>query len=193
MEMNDQYWSERYLTNNSGWDIGAPSTPIKTYIDQLSNKSVSILIPGGGNSYEAAYLSEQGFTYVTIADISAVVYNKLTEQYAGIDAIKIIHDDFFKLQGQYDLVLEQTFFCALDPSLRKAYVSKMYELLKPGGKLAGVLFNRAFPGGPPFGGSKDEYLELFSGEFDIAIMEDCYNSIPKRAGAELFIKLIRRN
>mgnify|MGYP000899644145 FL=1 len=57
----EQYWSKRYLKNQTGWDIGAPSRPIKTYIDQLDNRDLKILIPGAGNSYEAEYLLKQGF------------------------------------------------------------------------------------------------------------------------------------
>lgn len=67
----------------------------------------------------------------------------------------------------------------------------MYQLLKPGGKLVGVLFNRSFEGGPPFGGSKSEYLSLFQNQFTVTSMEECYNSIAPRKNAELFVKLIK--
>ncbi|MCU0386695.1 MAG: TPMT family class I SAM-dependent methyltransferase, partial [Flavihumibacter sp.] len=80
-------------------------------------------------------------------------------------------------------------FCALDPSLRSQYVNKMSALLAPGGKLVGVLFNRAFEGGPPFGGSKEEYEQLFAKTFSRRSMEPCYNSIPPRRDAELFIRM----
>ena len=89
------------------------------------------------------------------------------------------------------MIIEQTFFCALNPALRKDYVDRMYELLKPGGKLVGVLFNRSFEGGPPFGGSKEEYKELFDEKFVIKKMEDCYNSIEPRKDAEVFIILAK--
>jgi hypothetical protein len=62
----------------------------------------------------------------------------------------------------------------------------MHQLLKPAGKLVGVLFNREFEGGPPFGGSKEEYKQLFSKHLHIKKMELCYNSIPQRKDAELF-------
>lgn len=192
-QLDEQYWSERYLKDDAGWDIGYPSTPLKTYIDQLVHKDIAILIPGGGNSYEGTYLLEKGFNDITIADISEVVCDKLRNQFKGKDAVKVIHDNFFNLIGQYDLILEQTFFCALDPSLRKSYVDKTYELLKPGGKLVGVMFNTEFAGGPPFSGSKKEYLGLFSGDFDVVTMDDCYNSIERRAGTEVFVKLVKRS
>jgi thiopurine S-methyltransferase len=106
---------------------------------------------------------------------------------------QLIHQDFFAFQGTFDLIIEQTFFCALDPSLRKEYAKKMHSLLKSNGKLVGLLFD--FPlaeEGPPFGGSKEEYLSYFKPYFSIEILESSYNSIPPRAGRELFIKLIKK-
>jgi methyl halide transferase len=166
MELDEAYWSGRYSNNTTGWDIGAVSTPLKEYIDQLQDKNIAILIPGCGNSYEAEYLLQKGFSNITLIDISAVLCNNLEQKLQPYlsSGLKIICADFFELQGQYDLIIEQTFFCALDPSLRKAYADKMYQLLKPGGKLVGVLFNRSFEGGPPFGGSENEYCELCDNE-----------------------------
>jgi SAM-dependent methyltransferase len=194
MPLDEAYWSGRYSNDTAAWDIGAISTPLKEYIDQLTDKNIAILIPGCGNSYEAEYLLQKGFFNITLIDISAVLCKNLEQKLQPYlsSGLKIICADFFELQGQYDLIIEQTFFCALDPSLRKAYAAKMYQLLKPGGKLAGVLFNRQFEGGPPFGGNENEYRELFQQQFDIAVMEECYNSIAPRKGAELFIKLIKK-
>jgi hypothetical protein len=88
------------------------------------------------------------------------------------------------------LILEQTFFCALEPSLRKAYAEKIHSILNLDGKLVGVLFNCEFEKqGPPFGGTKSEYLTLFESYFEVHKMEDCYNSIQPRKGNELFVIL----
>jgi SAM-dependent methyltransferase len=191
--LDQQYWNNRYQQKETGWDIGYPSTPLKEYIDQLDNKDIAILIPGCGNSYEAEYLLEKGFSNITLIDIAPSLTKKLEEKFAKElnKRIRIITGDFFEQQQQYDLILEQTFFCALDPSMREQYVQKMYELLKPGGKLVGVLFGRSFEGGPPFGGSREEYEPLFSKKFKIEILEACYNSIKPREGTELFVKMAR--
>lgn len=72
----------------------------------------------------------------------------------------LICDDFFNHQNQYDLIVEQTFFCALDPKLRNNYIKKIHELLKPKGKLVGLLFNIPLnTTHPPFGGN--EYVKQF--------------------------------
>lgn len=189
------YWDNRYQQKETGWDIGYVSTPIREYIDQLTDKNISILIPGCGNSYEAEYLLKTGFGNITLIDISPTLTKKLEEKFNTHlkKQLTIITGDFFNLKGQFDLIIEQTFFCALNPQLRKNYVNKMYELLKPGGKLIGVLFNRDFDGGPPFGGNKEEYEKLFVEKFEIKKMETCYNSITPRKDAEVFINLVKAN
>jgi methyl halide transferase len=105
----------------------------------------------------------------------------------------IIHGDFFEMSGAFNLIVEQTFFCALDPSLRIKYTDKMKELLLPKGKLVGVMFNVNFDGGPPFGGSIKEYEELFKPKFEIKNLEPCYNSIGPRQGKEVFVHLVNKN
>ena len=186
--LSKDYWNKRYAENAKGWDIGKVSTPLKDYIDQLTNKTASILIPGGGNGHEALYLSENGFTHITIVDISPIAIASLEEIFAqkGITNIQLICTVFIEIKGSYDLIIEQTFFCALDPHLREAYGKKMSELLKADGKLVGLLFNTDFKVSPPFGGKLLEYEAQFAKLFEIIKMEPCYNSIAPRTGKELF-------
>lgn len=189
--LNEDYWSSRYLNNNTAWDMGKVSPPLKEYFEQLTNKSISILVPGCGNAYEAEYLLEKGFKNITLIDISPVLVNKLKKQFSDFlyKQINIICGDFFTLNQTFDLVVEQTFFCAIDPLLRTNYANKMYELLNENGKLIGVFFNRTFDAGPPFSGSKAEYHLLFKDKFQIKTMDECYNSINPRKGSELFVIL----
>lgn len=184
-----QFWDSRYLQNDTGWDMGEVSPPLKGYFDQLKDKSVSILIPGCGNSHEAGYLLQEGFTHITLLDISDVLVASLQEQFSNYPdpPLHLLAGDFFGHEGQFDLIIEQTFFCAIDPGMRKKYFEKMRALLKPGGKLAGLLFDREFEGGPPFGGSEEEYSGLIKDLLHVKTLEPCYNSIPPRAGTELFL------
>lgn len=184
---DERFWDERYLQGRTGWDLGEVSPPLRVYFDQLAKKDLAILIPGCGNSYEAEYLLKNGFTDITLLDISPVLIGRLRERLPADPALHLIEADFFDHQGRYDLIVEQTFFCALDPAKRPAYVEQTYQLLKPGGRLAGLLFDRDFPGGPPFGGHREEYQHLFEKKFEIKALAPCYNSIKPRAGTELFL------
>jgi methyl halide transferase len=186
--LGEEYWNNRYLQKETGWDIGHSSTPLQQYMQTVKDKQAAILIPGCGNAYEAESLLANGFSNITLLDISTVLTAGLREKFSNLP-VTVVTADFFTHEGQYDLILEQTFFCALDPSLRQAYAIHMRKLLKPGGKLAGVLFNKEFDGGPPFGGSKEEYEQLFGKYFTIQKMDLCYNSIKPRSGHELFFIL----
>lgn len=181
------FWDERYQSGKTGWNIGYVSTPLKTYFDQLTNKDLKILIPGTGNSYEAEYLFNHGFKQVFVADISAYPLQNLKKRVPGFPDAHLLNQNFFELEGTYDLIIEQTFFCALSPELRIAYRDKMVDLLKPNGKLVGLLFNFPLsPDGPPYGGDEETYQKLFSPSFAIKTLETAYNSISPRTGRELF-------
>lgn len=187
--LDQAYWDTQYKAQATGWDLGTVSPPIQELIDTIEDKNSAILIPGGGNSYEAEYLLQQGFTNITVIDIAPTLIEVLQQKFVNQPHVKIILGDFFEHQGQYDWIIEQTFFCALPPTMRPKYVWKMHQLLAPKGKIAGLLFNREFEEGPPFGGNKVEYINLFSGAFTILKMDVCSNSVVPRANSELFIEL----
>jgi thiopurine S-methyltransferase len=68
----------------------------------------------------------------------------------------------------------------------------MSALLKPQGRLVGLLFEATLNNDiPPFGGSKQEYLDYFRPYFALDTFEPAHNSIPQRAGRELFMNLIK--
>jgi SAM-dependent methyltransferase len=190
-KLNESYWTQRYLDHEIGWDVGAPSNPIKDYVDQLTNKKIKILIPGCGNAYEAQYLFENGFENVSVIDLSPIPLNNLISRAPNFPIINLIKGDFFELQDQFDLIIEQTMFCAIEPRFRMEYAKKSSELLSENGKLVGVLFNREFEGGPPFGGNREEYLNYFSKYFQQVEITECYNSIKPRMGSEVFLKCIK--
>jgi len=191
--LDQDYWDKQYTSNATGWDLGKVSPPIKEYVDTLKDKNISILIPGCGNSHEAEYLLSQGFTNITLIDIAPTLVENLQKKFKNYPNIKIVLGDFFAHQGKYDLIIEQTFFCALPPTMREKYVVEMHKILKEKGLLVGLLFDKTFESGPPFGGSKAEYEQLFKDYFEFEIMETCHNSIAPRANSELFIELQKKN
>ncbi len=193
MNFDENFWSKKYKAGKTGWDLGEVSPPIKNYFNQVEDKEIKILIPGAGNSYEAEYLFAKGFSNITIADIAKVPLLNIKDRLPNFPSHKLVHSNFFDLQDSFDIIVEQTFFCALAPDLRMQYVKKMHALLKPKGKLIGLLFNRALNlDHPPFGGSKEEYKNLFERYFTFKTLENCINSIESRAGMELFINFVKK-
>ncbi len=185
-----EYWNSRWKEGKTGWDLGMPSPPILHLINTLQpKKSSRILIPGCGNAWEAAWLAEQGFQHITLVDISPELCRILEQRFATTPAVHIHCADFFYLEETYDLILEQTFFCAILPELRNAYVAKMADLLSAEGILAGVLFDTNFPfEGPPFGGHGEEYRPLFEHHFSDVRIEPCTHSAAPRAGNECLLQ-----
>lgn len=185
------FWEQHYQDGNTGWDIGYPSTPIKAYFDQVRNREARILIPGAGNAYEAEYLYRSGFHNVFVLDIAQSPLRALQQRFPDFPPEQLIQANFFEHTGQYDFVVEQTFFCSFPPlpENRKAYAQHVHQLLKPGGKLVGLWFCFPLTGDlekRPFGGSAQEYLSYFEPFFKVQTLEPCYNSIKPRQGNELF-------
>ncbi|PSR02972.1 MAG: SAM-dependent methyltransferase [Bacteroidetes bacterium SW_11_45_7] len=190
--LTKEFWEEKYRTENLGWDIGYPAPALVDYCLGYDDRCISILIPGAGNSYEAEYLYKEGFTHIDVLDISEQAIARFQKRVPLFPSEQLICKDFFDQDGQYDLILEQTFFCALHPSMRNQYAQHMHRLLKPGGALAGVLFDDPlYDDRPPFGGTREEYVTYFEDLFRFRHFERCYNSIPPRDGRELFIELIK--
>jgi len=191
MELRSEaYWDERYKEGKIGWDLGGPSTPLKSYLDQLVNKDIRLLIPAGGSNYDAEYAHRIGIKDVHVLDVSPIALKIFSDRYPEFPKENIHVGNFFDHSGKYDLILEQTFFCAIDYSLRPDYAQKMHTLLSKGGALAGLWFDFPFTkasDNPPLGGSREEYIGYFEPFFEIKTLERCYNStVEDRSGKELF-------
>ncbi len=168
MTYDERYWTSRYKDESIPWDVGQITTPLKEYIDQLEDKNLKILIPGCGNAYEANYLHLQGFNNIYLIDISEEPITNFKHKHPDFPINHIIHGDFFEIEDDFDLVIEQTFFCALHPSQRHAYAIKMNELLNNGGRLVGLLFNDKLNSDrPPFGGFKEDYIKIIKPDFQL--------------------------
>jgi len=191
--LDKAFWNERYRMGDTGWDTGSASPAITEFVKEYIPKEARILIPGAGNAWEAEALFREGYTNSTVLDISEAPLRNLQERLPDFPRGNLVCADFFSHKGAYDLVLEQTFFCALEPRLRADYARKMHELLVAGGLLAGLWFAVEFEReGPPFGGSLEEYRHCFEPWFTCEEAAISQKSIKPRAGRELFMRWRRK-
>ena len=193
--LNENFWNNRYLENNTGWDLGAISPAIKKWFDTKKNKDLQILIPGAGKGHEVKYGFDHGFNNIHYLDISTEAVTFFKDNCPNLPKEQILISDFFDLKKDlfFDVVIEQTFFCAISPVLRKSYVKKTHEILKENGFIIGLLFNKKFDNqGPPFGGFHEEYVELFSKLFVIEKLENSINSAIPRKENEFWIKMRKK-
>ena len=124
---------------------------------------------GCGRGHEVLYLSRNGFD-VTAVDFTSGAVTHLSKALAeaGLQG-RVLIENFFNLDSNhddgYDLMIEQTFFCAISPSDRDRYVQTAYRLLKKGALLAGLFYETGAEGGPPFNTSREDILDHFSRQF----------------------------
>lgn len=186
-------WNEHYLNQNTPWDLGS-ATPefLRLVKEGRFPAKGAALVPGAGRGHDAILLAKNGLE-TSVVDISAKAIEFLLEESSreklNIFAYKM---NFFDLpkngfhQNRYDLILEYTFFCAIDPSMRKEYGKAMSKLLKPGGLLVGLFFPLTHEGdNPPFVVTKEEVRSALEG-FDI-IEENPKESVKPRAGREFLV------
>ncbi len=153
------------------------------------------IIPGCGQGHEVLFLAGKGFQ-VTGLDYAPgaveLLSRSLKEKQLQAD---VLREDFFQLDenhnAQYDLMLEQAFFCAIHPSRRSAYVETATRILKKGGLLAGLFYETGEEGGPPFNTTPSDILDHFSDDFHIETLEKTPYSVEKRKDKEL-LGLLRK-
>ena len=184
-ELTPDYWSERYQTARTGWDLGGANTGLIGAFTTYVRPGARVLIPGAGRGHEAEALWRRGYREVYVCDWAEEAFVTLRRSAHLPADDRLLVGDFFGLDGPFDAILEQTFFCAIDPGQRDRYVVHCATLLSPGGRWIGVLFDRDFEDGPPFGGSEAEYRERFAPHFDIELLGRFGASVGPRAGREL--------
>ena len=100
----------------------------------------------------------------------------------------MLHQDFFELDSNYDdsfgLIMENTFFCAINPAMRQEYVATAGRILKSGAVFIGLFYETGKEGGPPFNTRKREVEECFSERFEIEILKKTSHSAEQRQGRE---------
>ena len=189
---NANFWNQKYINNDIGWDINSP-TPI--FVDWSKNlkEKKKILIPGSGRGHDALFLSKQNH------DVYANDFSKEAIKYLNIKAkklklpIKTICRNFFSLSSYYgkmDIVLEYTFFCAINPKLRLKYIEEVSNLLKRNGLFVGILLpiNKDIKeGGPPYAVNYKRTLKDFNKYFELLECKKSELSIKPRKNNEIFV------
>ena len=191
--LDKNYWDKTYENKQPGWDVGYAATPLQTYFDQLTDKSLRILVPGAGNAYEVEYLFRAGFKNIFLLDFAPTPISNFLKRNPDFPTDHIIQENFFDHHGQYNLIIEHTFLTSFPKNIREKYAVKMHELLTTKGKFVGIIFNHEFGKEfPPYGGTPEEYESLFKPYFNFKVFEVCYNSIKPRQNREHFFILTKK-
>jgi len=164
-------WNAAYADNETPWDKGYASPPLQEFLETNPLKG-RILVPGCGAGHDVRMLGRYASS-VRGLDISPLAIKK-AESVLSASNESYDQADFLNLpeiyHGQFDVVVEHTFLCAIDPGDREAYVKSLLKALKPGGNYLAVFFRGVtdYSGeGPPYSISSDEIETLFANDFEI--------------------------
>ena len=200
---NFEYWENRYIEGKTGWDLGQAAPPFVSLLNSpAAPKAGKIAVLGSGSGYDALLFAQRGFevigfdfapSAIALARSQSFAASTALTQNSGIFA-QFLQRNIFDLPAEFpyyfDYVLEHTCFCAIEPSLRPAYVNLVKSLLKPSGELIALFWAHNQPGGPPFGVTTAEIHQYFEPYFKINSLTLTNNSVPQRQEQEYLGRFI---
>jgi methyl halide transferase len=205
------YWDEAYRAERDGWDMGTPTPVFVDLLDRYGmdlrpiggtefsalGRTPRVLVPCSGRGYDALLFAERGWD-VTAVDFSAEPLSWLHAERGkrGVE-LRVLQADMFPLGKEYpshfDLLLEYTCVCAIEPQRRTEFLRFAAETLRPGGILLALLFPvDGRPGGPPFSIDVEEFKTDAEAHFVLTHESTPATSVKPRLGKETLLVLERR-
>lgn len=200
IQLNSDYWEERYQEGRTGWDLGVPAPAFVGLLNLgQAPRPGRIAVLGSGRGHDALLFAEKGFDVVGFdfapsaiaAATQAAQQRNLTAQFFQRNIFELVPE----FAHCFDYVLEHTCFCAIAPEQRSEYVKLVHALLRPDGELIALFWAHNMSGGPPFGVTVDELQELFMPYFEFLSFEQADNSVANRSDEYLarLRKIMRKN
>lgn len=185
------FWEHLYRDDEAGWEIGRAAPPLADWFAVHPPTGLRALVVGCGRGHEARMLAGHGarVTAIDLATRAIAAARAATPDDVTIDFR--VHDLFEPLAGTFDVVVEHTCFCAIDPARRDEYVDRVADLLAPGGSLVGLFYDHGRPGGPPHTTDAAELRRRFTRRLTIAGLATATGSVLARGGQELLGVFVR--
>ncbi len=190
------FWDGKYAGGHTPWDLGQVSDAVRRLAQDRFPPGGRVFIPGCGRGYEALFLARQGYK-VTAVDIAEAPLHDLRSAARGHNLpLDLVHEDVFswarKTKERFDVILEQTFLCAIEPVLHADYEAMARRLLKPDGCLMGVFMEVQSDDGPPFNCPPDLVKGIFPKRSWRLDWLDAIPLNPRRPGPEYLAGFTRR-
>jgi SAM-dependent methyltransferase len=193
--MNQQYWENRYQTNDMPWEKGEASPGLIDFLSAHPDlPRGTVCVPGCGTGHDVRAWAKAGFKAFGF-DLAPSGVRLATEKTSasGLTA-EFRLGDFLRDEPpfRFDWIFEHTLFCAINREDRDQYVQGVLRWLKPNGQYLAVNYLIPDDDGPPFGTTRDEQWQRFSRHFDL-VEEWVPRSYPNRTGLELMLWWRRKN
>lgn len=185
-----EFWNVRFDANFTPWDQRGVPQCLRDYL--VANPTPQkVLIPGCGAANEVEHFLARHWAPIAI-DFSPAAVAQARMQLGPL-ASYVREDDFFGdtiRAGDFDVIYERAFLCALPRRLWPAWAKRVAELIphavggSESGRLIGFFVEDDNPKGPPFGLKSGELEELLSPAFTLLDKTVPQDSIPVFAGKE---------
>jgi SAM-dependent methyltransferase len=186
------FWDQLYREGNDGWELGRGAPPLLRWLTQHPPRGKKVLVVGAGRGHEAAFAASLG-AQVTALDFAEAAVTAL-RALATVEKLEVRQQDLFELKApEWDLVVEHTCFCAIEPARRDEYVAAVATALHEGGELVGLFWAHERPGGPPYATTRAELQQRFGARFDWIFDEVAPDSVAARQGQELLVVLRKKS
>jgi SAM-dependent methyltransferase len=197
-----EFWQERFDKKETGWDRGAVSPKLLTWLEVGDMKPCRIAVPGCGNGWEVVELARRGFEVVAIDYTAAAVERTNARLHSEALSAQVIQADVLSFQpdARFDAIYEQTCLCAIHPDHWFQYALQLRKWLKPEGHLWAMFMQMLRPPateqglivGPPYHCDINAMRALFT-EANWVWPKPPYDKVPHpNMGHELGLKLVLR-
>ena len=153
----------RGLGRGQAFDANRPEPALVALMERHRLPTGRALVPGCGRGYSVVQLAsaERTALGLDIAPtgvaaardfIAEAVGGSQLEAQVDVQQADFFSPDLVSTLGQFDVVYDCTFLCAIQPDLRKAWAEQMSKLLSSEGELITLIFPNGPLGstGPPF-------------------------------------------
>lgn len=171
-------WNRRWTEGQTRFHETAPNDLLVAQIARFEQpgRSLRILVPLAGKSYDLRWLAERGHEVVGVEFVESAVTSFFEDwgvtpepvgermlRHGGVTMVIGDYLDVTTALGRFDLVYDRAALVAVEPALREAYVAVGRARLAPHGEtlLVALAYDQSKGNGPPFSVDDAELARLY--------------------------------
>jgi SAM-dependent methyltransferase len=154
-----QFWQEQFEQGRTPWDRGGVNPQLQDWLASGALSRCRILVPGCGSGYEVVALAQAGFDVTGLDYAPGAIARTRNALNACCTQAVLVEADVlaWRPDRPFDAIYEQTCLCALYPDRWRAYADRLWNWLRPHGRLFALFVQYLRPSvadgsiaGPPY-------------------------------------------
>jgi len=190
--MEIEFWQQRWQDNQTGFHLDQVNPCLTDFWSSLGlHNSAEVLVPMCGKSLDMVWLSKQGHKILGVECSEKALNEFFSEQSLPrvIDSVddfqsfkkdnyNLLLGDFFKLEKKLlsgvAAVYDRASLVALPENMRRNYVNLLINNLPKNVSILLITldYDQSKMSGPPFSLSNEEVHSLYSGDFNISLLNE---------------------